>query len=768
MSNQDSDKKPTESLPVPPPTESGGGAVKSPRRTSDEARIAREKIQLHQLTAFAKCMVSMVKPRIDPSALKDGTVTLAEPHQQFIAQLSRLFRESENVTIVRNYKNEGGKVRPDGMGVTRNRDEWIKDAESTAKVPDGAGGAWFVVNPTDRGELGDGDVLHHRHLLVENDALPMDLQLEVLQALPLPILSITKSGRRSYHAIVEVNAHSAADYADIVGQILTPLKQLGFDTSCRNPGRLTRLAGATRRADVSGTALQTLVYLRQADAPYEGIGDAIKSLHILIHQVREARIKPAGKQEDYFYDSSTRLYWRRNSRGLFISVDEKSVGRSLAVERGLSRKSDGGGSEVEHCLNRIQKENDVLYAGPLAGYSEGIHLDGDRRLLITKGPTLITPKEGPWPILTTLFERMFLVDGVDQQPFVFGWLKSAVESLRKGVRRPGQVLVLAGPVGSGKSLFQQLITAILGGRSERAYSHLASETGFNGELFHSEHLVLEDELASRDMRSRRRFGQALKAAVANTVQRCRRMRCEAVGLRPFWRITLSLNDSPEDLLVLPPLDDGIRDKLILLMVNHGPPLRPVRSPEDRTALWSALTDELPAFLAHLESWSIPEAIQSERYGVAQFHHPRILVALRELASEFRFLEIIDAVLFRIGEDGHTAVIPHGKDSFKEVDPESIHWPWQGSALDLERNLLRSDFEREVGNLLSFNNAAGTFLRRLEKEFPDRIRVVAIRGRRYWRIEPPVDSPQDETAVQEAPKPELSHPPDESTGLDLTE
>jgi hypothetical protein len=768
MSNQDSDKKPTESLPVPPPTESGGGAVKSPRRTNDEARIAREKIQLHQLTAFAKCMVSMVKPRIDPSALKDGAVTLAEPHQQFTAQLSRLFRESENVTIVRNYKNEGGKVRPDGMGATRNRDEWIKDAESTAKVPDGAGGAWFVVNPTDRGELGDGDVLFHRHLLVENDALPMDLQLEVLQALPLPILSITKSGRRSYHAIVEVNAHSAADYADIVGQILTPLKLLGFDTSCRNPGRLTRLAGATRRADVSGTALQTLVYLRPADAPYEGIGDAIKSLHILIHQVREARIKPAGKQEDYFYDSSTRLYWRRNSRGVWISVDEKSVSRSLAVEHGLSRKSDGGGSEVEHALVRIQRENDVVYAGPLAGYSEGIHMDGNRRLLITQGPTLITPKEGPWPLLGGFFERIFVVDGIDQRPFVFGWLKCAVDALRNGIRRPGQVLVLAGPVGSGKSLFQQLVTAMLGGRSERAYSYFSTQTGFNGDLFSSEHLILEDELASRDMRSRRQFGQSLKAVVANTVQRCRRMRCEGVGLRPFWRVTLSLNDSPEDLLVLPPMDDGFRDKVILLVVNYGPPPKPVKNLEDRAALWSALADELPAFLSHLDSWPIPAEIQNERYGVTQFHHPRILVALRELASEFRFLEIIDAVLFRSGEDDFVVLIRNGKDNFEEVESEAIDLPWQGSALDLERKLLKSDFEREVGNLLSFNNAAGTFLRRLEKEFPDRIRLVTIRGRRYWRIEPPVVPSQGEAAIQEAPMPVLPQPPDDSTGLDLTE
>lgn len=747
MSSQDFNDGASNIEPIPPSTESGGNNTSRFKSKIAEAKAKREKVKIHLQIALAKTFVSIARQRISAEAIALTEKTYRLPHEQFVAQMRHLFREDERVTIIRNHRVEEGKVKPNGMGITMDREEWIKDAMASAAPPQGSAGAWFVVNPTDKGELGDGDVLYFRHLLLENDVLSMELQLAVLQALPLPILAITKSGRRSLHAIIAVNAMCYSHHGDIAKAIFDLLKEMGFDTTCRNPGRLTRVAGSTRGIDVPVATIQSLVYLRPADAPYEDIDLGIKELHNLLHQVKETRLKPAGGKEDYFYDSSTRLYWRRNSRGVFISVDEKSVSRSLAVERGLSRKSDGGGSEVEHVLNRIQKENDVMYAGPLAGYSEGIHMDGDRRLLITKGPSLITPKQGPWPMLDGLFERMFVVDGIDQRPFVFGWLKSAVESLRKGIRRPGQVLALAGPVGSGKSLFQQLVTAILGGRSERAYSHFASETGFNGELFHSEHLVLEDELASRDMRSRRRFGQALKAAVANTVQRCRRMRCEGVGLRPFWRITLSLNDSPEDLLVLPPLDEGIRDKVMLLVVNHGPPPRPIRSPEDRAALWSALTDELPGFLADLESWEIPQEIQDERYGVTQFHHPRILVALRELASEFRFLEIVDAVIF----------YGHGNE-FDEIDDEPFDQPWQGSALDLERKLLKSDFEREVGNLLSFNNAAGTFLRRLEKEFPQRVRHVTIRGRRFWRIEPPALPPNESVAADEQPNPELPQPP----------
>ena len=108
----------------------------------------------------------------------------------------------------------------------------------------------------------------------------------------------------------------------------------------------------------------------------------------------------------------------------------------------------------------------------------------------------------------------------------------------------------------------------------RVFTFVSGDTGFNGELFGAEHLIIEDEMAQRDMRSRRRTGTALKGLVANDVQRCRKMYHDAVALKPFWRVTISLNDEPEDLLVLPPLDDGIRDKLILLAITDGPPPRP--------------------------------------------------------------------------------------------------------------------------------------------------------------------------------------------------
>lgn len=673
----------------------------------------------------------------------------AEPYRQFTAALGRLYRPDELVTVIKYYKcDDSTKVRPCGKGITRSVDNWIRSGEETRTVPECDAGGWMMVNPSNGHGIEDRDVCDHRYLLLESDGLPLDLQIAVLRRLPLPIICMTLSGRRSIHAIVEVNASSAKTYREIAEAILTPLKEYGFDTTCRNPARLTRTPGAVRRLDVKEPTVQALVYLRPpVEGPAVPIAESIKALHDLLRRVLDSRTTPVNPRHQFYYDSGSRLYWRQDNNGTFISVDEKSVSRALAVELGLSRSSDGGYSEVEHALNTVQTKFNVAYAGPLAGYRAGLHKEGARRLLITEGPTLIEPTEGGWPLISQLLGRMFQCGEIDQRPYFYGWLKCAVECLRSGIRRPGQAIVLAGPAGSGKSLLQSLITQVLGGRSERPFVYLSGDSSFNAELFTCVHQQVEDEIATRDMRSRRRIGTAIKGMVANETQRCRRMRTEAIALKPMWRISISLNDEPEDLLVLPVLDPGIRDKFILFAITDGPTPVPIKSVGDREAMWKALVAELPAFLWYLQHWEIPEELQHPRYGVKEFHHPQLLAALRQTAPEERLLEIIDIAVFN-GMDG------------------SCSEAWQGTAVELEQELLRTDFQREVASLLSFNSASGTFLRRLSQNHPDRIRSKTVRGRTRWVIQPPAALPEEE--VVPLPTQGLPQAPKRLAGIDIIE
>src|SRR4030095_11750743 len=118
----------------------------------------------------------------------------------------------------------------------------------------------------------------------------------------------------------------------------------------------------------------------------------------------------------------------------------------------------------------------------------------------------------------------------DQVRYLYGWLKIAYDAVRARVRRPGQGLVLAGVRDCGKSLLQNLITLILGGRSARPYQFMSGLTPFNSDLCEAGHLRMENEQASPDIRARRNFGAQLKNITVIDWQRCHAKNRVAISL----------------------------------------------------------------------------------------------------------------------------------------------------------------------------------------------------------------------------------------------
>ena len=303
----------------------------------------------------------------------------------------------------------------------------------------------------------------------------------------------------------------------------------------------------------------------------------------------------------------------------------------------------------------------------------------------------------------------------DQRLYLYGWLKIAFEALSARRLRPGQLLVLAGIDDCGKSLLQNLITLIFGGRAARPYQFMTGLTPFNSDLFEAEHLMIEDEQASFDIRSRRNFGAQLKNITATEWQRCHAKNRTAISLAPFWRLSMSVNDEPENLMVLPPIDDSIEDKIILLRTVRSSMPMATATDAQRSAFWQTLAGELPAFLDALTKWQIPEQLSSERFGITHFHHPEILQTIDNLAPEFRLLRLIDEELF-YGDDNVT---------------------WEGSAEQLERLLSGDDSKcrYEARKLFTFNTACGVYLARLAKRYPVRFNYNRSAKARTWKIEP---------------------------------
>jgi hypothetical protein len=113
-------------------------------------------------------------------------------------------------------------------------------------------------------------VAAYRFALVEFDALPLEGQCAFWQGVilseVLPLCSLTFSGSKSIHGLVEIGASDVTAWDTAIGKLLFAAAHpeapaaLQADRACRNPDRLTRLPGACR-PDTEG-AIQSLLWLR--------------------------------------------------------------------------------------------------------------------------------------------------------------------------------------------------------------------------------------------------------------------------------------------------------------------------------------------------------------------------------------------------------------------------------------------------------------------------------------------------------------------------
>lgn len=411
-----------------------------------------------------------------------------------------------------------------------------------------------------------------------------------------------------------------------------------------------------------------------------------------------------------YYDSMKKAYWSCNHSGEWQEYNVSTL-TLLLRKRGWSSNvyTNDGLSLAEDMVLRIAHENSVHYAGPISGFQPGIYEVSGSRVLVTRGPQMIEPAKGDFPLLRAFFDQLL----GDQWPHFYGWVKWALQSLRAGHPwNPGQMLAIAGPPGCGKSLCQQLITQMLGGRSAKPYLYMIGETTFNADLFSAEHLVIEDEAASTDIRTRRQFGHRLKTLCVNKEQSFHDKGKRALTLQPFVRLSITLNDEPEALMVLPPLDNDLRDKIILLKASPVAFPFPSKEFPDSQTYWRALMDELPFFMGRMQSWRIPDKLRDQRFGIKAYLNPDLVWEVDALSPELKLWQLIE----------QSGIV-------SDATPY-----WEGSASDLETTLRTGTHREEATRLLSFNTACGTYLGRLKMKRPRQVMSERQKGNlQKWMI-----------------------------------
>lgn len=177
-----------------------------------------------------------------------------------------------------------------------------------------------------------------------------------------------------------------------------------------------------------------------------------------------------------------------------------------------------------------------------------------------------------------------------------------------------------------------------------------------------------------------------------------------------------MNEEPEDLAVLPPFEEGVYEKLMLIRGHTNEVVQGINNAQKRDELWAALNGELPAFLHFLESWKIPEELRADRMGIKTYHDPELMAKISELQPEQRLMSLIDDCVF-----GH-----HRKFS------------WEGPAISLERMLTEATYSlhHEAAQLLRGLNSCGKYLGRLARQPGSRISQRVLKGQTIWSITHP--------------------------------
>lgn len=404
---------------------------------------------------------------------------------------------------------------------------------------------------------------------------------------------------------------------------------------------------------------------------------------------------PAGRVLTYF-DSLTGSYYAQNGHGEYQRWDKDTL--KLLLRRNAfstTHKYEDGLTYLEGELLRITQESSVHYAGPLGGYEPGEYEIFTSRILVTRGPKLLTPKEGKCETISNFLTVLL----GDQRQYFYAWLKTALVSLRRGPPwLPGQLLAVAGPPGCGKSVLQSLVTPLLGGRVSSPYTYLSSGTNFNAEIYGAEHGLIGDVNHAVDPRARRNFGAAIKKLVAEPVHYLHAKGKTPVTMTPFLRLTLSLNDNPAALHILPSFDSDVAGKVMLLRARTDGKRIVDTDGETWQKFYNRMLSELPAFVHRLMRWQIPDKIKDERYSVVSFHDPELIEKVNELSEEDKLLDLIDTYILI--------------DEFKDH--------WAGTSTELERELGERMSKSGGCNLFRYSSHCGQLLETLSKKHEDRI------------------------------------------------
>jgi hypothetical protein len=388
----------------------------------------------------------------------------------------------------------------------------------------------------------------------------------------------------------------------------------------------------------------------------------------------------------------------------FISFD-KSDFKDL-LSNSIADKADRAALLVHILTNQR-----VAWAGKLAGFRPGIHqLPSGEQILVTAGPKILTSESYDTPEWDDFILRLL---GTDQLPYFHGWLSHCLKSYYSAWYGgdewgPGQALVIVGKTYDGKSILMEFLALLLGGRAAKPFRYISGATQFNFDAAGAELLIIDDEMSNPSLAARRLIGAQVKQICVAYGQSIHKKGKDAVTLHPRWRLAFAINDSPFDLAVLPPLEVGFKDKMMIFR-SQGKAV-PTTTRKDFSDWKARIIAELPAVVGAMLSYTIPEAQTDSRYGIKPYCDPVVESQLADLAPTAKLEQLIrDEIQSNVAR------------SYK--------------ARDIERQLRVGKRSKEADLLFHGSpRICGHLLGELSRRRPDLVAKVTVNdGIQLWRI-----------------------------------
>lgn len=442
--------------------------------------------------------------------------------------------------------------------------------------------------------------------------------------------------------------------------------------------------------------------------------------------------------EEQYYRSPDGAFWWKNKRGEWIGRPQSDFKLKLKAEGKCTTVMDGEKmSELERDFLLVSAENGVDYAGLISGWKPGYYERDGTRYLISREIPALTPNEDwqdaleDFPNILHLIYSVF--DGADehfdppeiaQSTLFLAWWRHAFRNLRNrsddtGLR--GLALVLAGDAGCGKTLMKEFIRISFGGKEAQPYRWFTGQEQFNGNLMQSPLWTVDDEQADTGIKARNHFGAKLKLCVANAGVPFRAMHRDELTLYPFRRIVVCVNREPERLMVLPPLEGDVKDKMLIFKCYTNDICTGLRtkSGAEKAAFFQQIVKELPHFLHWLcNDWEPPEGIEiAGRFGVPDYCHAEIGRELFTLSPNQRLWDLI------------RKYVDH-------VSPMGMRPVWSGGAKKLHSGMTgeNSPLSKKDIEQVPAWNWLGQKMKQLQKQYPDALEFKRAHSSNEWKID----------------------------------